>query len=314
MKLMLLLSPLAKGAYFADAIDVAAAELMAVCPVEGDVVEQGGLTFFRVDADKRQVRQLARLSFVQGIFEDTGDGLHIVDADPNFLLHEDLVYGAKYRGKTNELMTQLALNVALAHCHTDAMKKGKPLSLLDPMAGRGTTLLWALRYGLNAKGVEVDRAAPDDLHRHIKKQSKLHKIKHQHQSGVVGTRKDSKGTYQHYTFGDVSLRLLTGDAQKTPTLVAQQKFDLVVSDLPYGVQFKGQKERSPFSVVERCAKGWVASMREGASLVLVFNSYQPKRDDLIGLFEHHGLDAQPFEAPHRMSESIVRDVVVFQKP
>lgn len=46
-------------------------------------------------------------------------------------------------------------------------------------------------------------------------------------------------------------------------------------------------------------------------MVLIFNALQPKRAELVEVFEGVGLTAQPFEAPHRMSESILRDLVVF---
>jgi len=47
---------------------------------------------------------------------------------------------------------------------------------------------------------------------------------------------------------------------------------------------------------------------------LIFNRYQPKRDALIGAFVDRGLTLREFSAPHRMSESIERDLVVFYKP
>jgi hypothetical protein len=49
-------------------------------------------------------------------------------------------------------------------------------------------------------------------------------------------------------------------------------------------------------------------------MVLVFNSLQPKRAELCSLFVEQGLVLQDFSAPHRMSESILRDLLVFTKP
>ena len=48
-------------------------------------------------------------------------------------------------------------------------------------------------------------------------------------------------------------------------------------------------------------------------IVIVFNSFQPKRKELIDVFEKHALEHIAFQAPHRMSESIKRDIVVFKK-
>ena len=45
--------------------------------------------------------------------------------------------------------------------------------------------------------------------------------------------------------------------------------------------------------------------------MLAFNKKQPKRDQLIAAFENAGWTTNDFAAPHRMSESIVRDIVIF---
>ena len=48
-------------------------------------------------------------------------------------------------------------------------------------------------------------------------------------------------------------------------------------------------------------------------MVLAFNSYIPKRNELIAAFTDHAMQPLAFSAPHRMSESIVRDVVLLKK-
>ena len=139
--------PLTKGAYFAAYLDVARAEFLAHYPQSEVQLERlATLDYLNVQQHKEQLQQLSRLSFVQGIFKAKANKLVVLDQEPGFVLPEELVYAAKYQGKTNELVAQLAINIGLVFA---VIKKGEVPQLLDPMAGRGTTLLWALRYGMN---------------------------------------------------------------------------------------------------------------------------------------------------------------------
>ena len=313
MDIKLLVSPLAVSAYFADTLDVCLAELGALFPGLAPQVERvGDLDFVAVAAEQDQLPALARLSFVQGLFENHGGCLLPLDQAAGFALPRDVVFGDKYRGKTNELVTQLAINLALRF--GDVGKK--PATLLDPMAGRGTTLMWALRYGLCARGIEQNRGAPDALHRHIKRQSKLHRIRHKLSRGFVGKRtRDGHGQFVQVLVGDATAQLITGDSGDAPTLLAGQRFDTLVTDLPYGVDHRGSgQKRNPLSDLRSCAPAWVDSVKPGGALVLIFNRYQPRRKHLVELFCGLGCHEQPFEAPHRMSEAIQRDLLVLTPP
>ena len=98
-------------------------------------------------------------------------------------------------------------------------------------------------------------------------------------------------------------------------LIKKDKFDLIISDLPYGVQHFAQlKNRNPLELLEDCAQVWKNCLKQGGAMVLAFNKNNPKREELIEIFEFVGLQANPFSAPHRMSESIVRDILVLQFP
>ena len=308
MKYSLLLSPLARTAYFADWQKIARAEL-AACGFEiGSVREVGTFCLVDLEADESDLQRLSRLSAVQGVFSRDGESLLPLDVSPGFSLPDNLVFGQKYQGKTNELVTQLAINVGLANLQTST----RPPVLLDPMAGRGTTLLWALRYGMNARGIEVERKNLDLFQAHVKKQCKLHRISHNGDKGRIGKSK-AGGSFQRFEFEGRRVQLVHGDSAE---LLWQegQKFDLVVSDLPYGIQHVARDTRNPFSIVEDCAPAWVAGMRMGAVMVLIFNEYQTHKADLAALFEEQKLEALAFAAPHRMSESIVRDILVLRKP
>ncbi|MEM7414376.1 MAG: hypothetical protein AAF389_02700 [Gemmatimonadota bacterium] len=311
MKTQLLVSPSASGAYFGDVEGVCLAEFSALLPdVEVTQDQVGALHFLKASLEPEELRQTARMSFVQGAFEDGGTGLHPLPLDPDFLLPPELVFGSSYRGKTHPLVTQLALNLALHYADT-----GRPATqLLDPMAGMGTTLLWGLRYGLDGWGIEQDRAAADGLHRHVKRQTKLHRIKHRHAKGFTGAKnRRGEGAFVDYEMGGHTARLVTGDTVRAETLLERRRFDMIVCDLPYGVQFKGKGQRVSDLVAE-CVPVWVDRLRPGGAMVLIFNTYQPHRNELAHLCTGAGCAVESFAAPHRMSESIVRDLLVATRP
>lgn len=312
MSLFLLITPLAVDAYFGDVEPVARAELAACIPgVEAVVEARGPLRFLRVDLPPEAAPRLARLSFVQAVFAaGEGDALRVVDADPGFPLPPELVTGAKYRGKTNALLTQLAINVALAHGRAEVGERGP--KLLDPMAGRGTTLLWAVRYGIEARGIERDARALGDIQRNVGRLTKLHRVKHKREKG--GGRKAAP--FVGFQFADAGLRLLHGDARNAGAVLGGERFHYVVSDLPYGIEHRSGPggARDPRKVLAACAPAWAERLRPGGAMVLAWNRLLPPREVLAAPFVDAGLELLPFEAPHRMSESILRDLLVMRRP
>jgi len=144
MTYSLLISPEARSAYFADYLSVAETELAACCPDAAPVHRTaGGMDFLDVEGGDPQA--FARLSFVQGVFERQGEALIALECAPDWALHRDFIFGSKFKGKTNERLTQMLINLGLAAI-------GKPAcetTLLDPMCGRATTLLWAMTQDRN---------------------------------------------------------------------------------------------------------------------------------------------------------------------
>ena len=65
----------------------------------------------------------------------------------------------KYQGKTNELFTKMMINVGLL---SSDYSYSNTINLLDPVAGKGTTLFEAAVYGFNAFGIEIEKNAVQD--------------------------------------------------------------------------------------------------------------------------------------------------------
>ena len=312
--LSLLISPQAKNAFFGDYIEVAKAELSWLIGERAIThTKIAAMDFFEIEAGEAQLAQLASLSFVYGIFERQNDQLLPLPVDTAFELHEDFVSGAKFKGKTNEMLTQMLINVGLQSIDYRTVSEVK---LLDPMCGRATTLLWAMRYGMKSKGIEQDTRALADIRQNVKKWCKVHRQKHQFKEGFVGkANKQDKGKFIDFSANNTSMRVIAGDSTGASNLLKGEKFQLLVSDLPYGVQhFTTDKTRNPLSVLQACAHDWSESLKPGGVMVLAFNRYIPKREELIAAFVGHGMQALDFSAAHRMSESIVRDVVILKKP
>lgn len=315
----LLISPRAKSAYFNDHLEVAKAELTWLFPDQAvEYLKIAAMDFLLLSAAEDCLPALARLSCVYGIFEQKNAQLLPLAVTTDFDLNEDFVFGSKFKGKTNETLTQMLINVGLASIEYDDISKVK---LLDPMCGRATTLLWGMRYGINGKGIEQESKALADIEQNVKKWCKVHKQKHHFKNGFVGgssgkqsKSKQGKNKFIDFTANDATMRIITGDAVDTASLLKADKFDLIISDIPYGIQhFTTSKTRNPLAVLEECAQGWNEVLKKKGVIVLAFNSYIPKRAELIAAFARHNLEALTFSAPHRMSESIVRDVVVFKK-
>ena len=309
-RIALQVSPEAKAAYFADYQQVAKNEFAWLfAGVDHEYRVTGPFEYIALSQDATDLQKLLRLSFAQGVYALENDLLQPLEDQAQFFLHEDFVFGSKYRGKTNERLTQMLINVGLAaigkHANGD-------MKLLDPMCGRGTTLLWAMRYGLQARGIEQDPAALDDIHRHLKKWTKLHRQKHRMADGFVGGKKSKTGgQFLEFDIGHCAMRVTVGDARDADQLYKHDKFDLLVSDLPYGVQHRTtERTRNPLAVIEQCLDAWSRCLKKQGAMVLAFNSNNPKRSCLVDVLEKHGLSVLSFEAAHRMSESIVRDVIV----
>ena len=161
-------------------------------------------------------------------------------------LDDDLLTIQRYKGKTNEQFTKLLLNVTLAAGAHGADWPGRRLRLLDPVCGRGTSLNHGLVYGFDVDGIEIDRAAYDAYHSFLVTWLKDKRFKHQVRT--MPLRRDAKivGRRFEVVFGrdkeeykadDVQrVRVANDDTTHAAELYRKAVFDVVVADLPYGVQ------------------------------------------------------------------------------
>lgn len=305
----LLISPRTQAAFYAEAEKIALEELAGL-GFAPQIERIGGMVFARLIAKPSMVQDLLRLSCAQGLFEVTEGSMTPVAQDAGFALHPDFIWGEKYKGKTNETLTQLLISLAL-----QTADPSEAPSLLDPMCGRGTTLFWAMRYGIKATGVEQDKSVHSNLTRALKKWTKLHRQKHKITEGwTQKANKKGAGKYLDFSAEGTSIRVITGNTVDAHDLTQRRPFDYIVSDLPYGVEHRGPGTRSPLETIEAAAPGWAKALKRGGAMVLAYNAYIPKRRDLKAVFDGLGLEVVERDLTHRMSESILRDVLILQKP
>ncbi|SBN59227.1 Putative DNA modification methylase [Propionibacterium freudenreichii] len=179
------------------------------------------------------------------------------------VLDDDLVTIPKYRGKTNELFTRLLLHVTLSQVTTrrgtaaagrDAPtghdQTRRQFDVLDPLAGRGTTLLTAWTAGHNAYGVELDTSAFEQFAGFLKTYLRRKRLKHtaevttvRRDGRMMGQRLDATARPGEQTRGhravpdapQLAMTMFTGDTRDAAVLFGKRKFDAIVTDAPYGV-------------------------------------------------------------------------------
>ncbi len=280
------------------------------------------------------VRDLFHLSFLYALFERMDDGLLRPMAAPDFhTLDPGISSMLKYTGKTNERFTRTMVNLAVSAA---AFPRQERIRLLDPVAGKGTTLFEAASCGYDAYGIEIGDNVVVEVYHFFKQYLERARMKHTfHKERVSGPNKSFTATRYHFQYaGDKAsfkgddaqtLEIVAGDSAHADTYFRKESFHVVVGDLPYGVQHgnvTGQKQnaltRNPKELVKHCLPAWQAVLKPGGTLVLAWNCQVLPREALAAIIREAGMTVLEGEAyshfSHRVDQSIQRDLIVAQKP
>ncbi|MEL4503681.1 site-specific DNA-methyltransferase [Luteococcus sp. H138] len=334
---LMLLAPSANRVYAGESAQLAAGELSISAPFVRNVAPTtvAGVDYLGFDADQLDdaaLRTLARQSAALALFGVEGELLRPVELPDALTLDDDLVTIPKYPGKTNEQFTRLLVNVTLASIDTELNPKAAqgPLAILDPLCGRGTTLLVAWLLGHNGYGVEGDEKAVEQMASYVKTWLRRKRIKHtadttpvRREGKSVGKRFDAKLTTEK-----LELTVFTGDTRTSQYLYGKKKFDAIITDAPYGVVHgahhatdvrghAGKRDRSPAGLIGEALPVWASQLRPGGALGMSWNTYGLAREDLAELMRASGLEPQDDERwkgfAHRVDASINRDLMVAVK-
>ena len=286
----------------------------------------GGADFLVFDSrplSEQELSFLFRHSAVRFMAEKSGGLLRPLSFPEGNYLEEDLPEILKYKGKTSASFTRMMLNMALSL--SPFALSNSPLTLLDPLCGKGTACFCALEAGMNAVGLDLDRKAVAEAEDYFTRYLKVHMLKHSVRSWSETAGKVSlpakeftfADTKEHYQQHDTRfLRLSTGDTVLAPALCRRLGVHLLIADLPYGVQHAPQSGRRPESfgsLLSRALPAWKKALVPGGVAAVSFNTLTFPTQQVVDIALAAGWT--PFTGGifsslrHEVEQAVVRDVV-----
>ena len=223
--------------------------------------------------------------------QESGDEiLAPVPTEETLVFGSDLVTTQRYRGKTNERLTRTMLNIALAsaglHPATAASLEPRP-TVLDPMCGRGTTLNWALAYGLHGVGIDLERPGLDQYATFIETWAKRARLPHKMQRHRPGNGDLRNATFEvapdraAFKAGRTQrISTFTADAGDPAPAIARRSIDVIVADLPYGIQHRGRNQpelQETAQLLERVLGNWARWLKPTGAICLAWNTKRASR-------------------------------------
>ncbi|MBS7527575.1 hypothetical protein KHM83_12895 [Fusibacter paucivorans] len=269
---------------------------------------------------ERVFSALERLSSRLALFEISGDWLKPVESYWSPYMRSDFASILKYSGKTNEAFTGMMINIGIFSSDF-AGDFNMPLTVFDPMSGRGTTLYKALMVGYHATGVELNKQDAVEMNQYVKRYLKYHHYKHEtlHQTIVkdgkqYGTKYTitTADTKEHYKAGEQrSLQFASGDTVMSNLYHKKRHAHVLVTDLPYGVQHSG---KVVMTLLQKALPVWHAMLKTGGVAVVAYNTYHLDRAVLVDAFKAAGYNVMT-EAPyddfeHWVEQAVNRDIIV----
>ncbi len=289
--------------------------------------EMGGASFLCFACRALTAEELLLLSRHSSVVfmaeRDDSGSLHPLSVSTRFYLTEDLPEVLKYKGKTSAAFTRMMVNTALSL--TPYFRSDKPVTVLDPLCGRGTTLFYAASLGFNAVGLDLDQKDLKEARDYFSRYLKLHLLKHtlRSRSETVNSApvpvdeflfSDSK---DHYLSGDTrSLTFCRGDAGLCASLMRRSPAHVIAADLPYGVQHapqSGSKPESFRSLLFRILPRWADALAPEGAVALSFNTLTlPTRvvHEALAAGGFSVVTQEPFDQlEHEVDQSVQRNLV-----
>jgi len=287
----------------------------------------GGVEYISFEArelTEREIILLSRLSFVYAIFEVRDKLLAPVAKNQSYYFSDDLNMILKYSGKTNELFTRMMINLAVLASKFDFLDN---LNLFDPVCGKGTTIFDSLICGYNSYGIDISEKLINESVQFFKKYLESGKYKHAHKkerfSGAAFKSQRyffelSKNKSDQKANKSLSCEFISGDSINASKYYKKNFFNIIVGDLPYGVQHDnsafGNKMRNPSDLVSACLPEWLSVLKPGGAIVIAWNTFLLKREQLEQIFQKNKLEIIDYgDFSHRVDQAIMRDIIIARK-
>lgn len=279
------------------------------------------------------ISDISRLSFLYAFFEVIeNEGkfyLSPIAKANNEYINPSISSILKYTGKTNEIFTRMMINVALY----SSKYINEEINILDPIAGKGTTLYEGLIYGHNSYGIEISDKVALESYQFMKKYLEKEKLKHGSKKATIGVN-GSKSTKYSIEISKnkedlkenktTNFAIVAGDSKNADKFYKKDFFHLIVGDLPYGVQHGNitkEKQtnitRNPKELISNCVGSWRNVLKKDGVMVLAWNSFILSREDFTELIEKNGFQVLASDLylkfEHRVDQAIRRDIIVAKK-
>ena len=331
-----LLWPHANTRYVASLRKLAFAELncmLHACNVSAQITwrDLGGAPWLCVSTDSLSPAALQLISGHSSIYMGAvleNGLLRPLDYMLPDYLPQDMAEILKYKGKTNAAFTGLMLNCAL--CASEFIHVNEPLTIMDPMCGKATSLFCAISRGYHAIGVEMDGKDVQEVLGFVSRYLQLHRIKHKATNGSLTlpggksapyTAWQLSDTAEHYQAGDIrTLKLIHGDTLFCSAMQKANTVHLMIADLPYGVQHaprENQRTGDFLPLLRKALPGWHKIMKAGGAIALSFNTHTIKKSDLYNELHNAGFivrNESPFDDfDHWVEQAVQRDIAIAVK-
>ena len=293
------------------------------------------LTFHTKDKlSETDIRIISNLSFVYALFEIRNVNgetfLKPIQKTREDFVDESISTILKYTGKTNEIFTRMMINIAVySQSNTENIK------LLDPIAGKGTTLYEGLIKGYNVYGIEIGNNVVNEVYHYVKifLETARYKFEYVHMkisgqnksfSALRHTFKTARTKEDYKNKNTKTIEIIAGNSLYANTYYKKNYFDIIVGDLPYGVQHgnvtnekQSSLTRNPTELLNACLPSWREVLKPNGVIVLSWNSNVLTRNKIEHLFEEQGFIVKKDDAylqfEHSVDQSILRDIIVAQK-
>lgn len=342
MKYAILYNPGHNRVYYETSLKLSEAEFAVVSQSLSSKCENVqnmaicGIDYLMFETDKEltdnDIKILFDLSFIYALFEvDNIDGEYHLIPQPKLresFIDEGISSMLKYTGKTNEIFTRMMINLAVY-----SSKYRENIKLLDPIAGKGTTLYEGLVKGYDVYGIEIGDTVVNESQNFVKRYLENAKYKFSYSSNKL-TDPDKTYSAVRHTFetspnkddfkanNTKTIEIISGNSMFANKYYKKNTFDVIVGDLPYGVQHgnvTNQKQssltRNPAELLDVCLPVWAEVLKIGGVMVLAWNSNVLPRHKAEAIAEKHGLKVRNTEISfeHRVDQSILRDILIIEK-